>query len=119
MSKEVSKTGGAGWSIEQTIEQEGVSNNKPLPKQESPILAKEVPVEPQLVYTPPERVCIFTGEKATRQRFLNGKTIWLTEEAYEGHTTGEIVEQLNKVEAQWLENQKKPKAKPKKAKSAK
>ncbi len=42
--------------------------------------------------TPPdERVCVFTGEPATRSKFLNGQTIYLSDEAYNTHSSGEIV----------------------------
>lgn len=112
MNKEVTKTGGPGWSIEQTIENmtpNSATPTKPLSKAEPTILESDTPLEPKLNYTPPERVCIFTGERGDRQRFLNGKIVWLSDEAYEKYTTGEIVEQLNRMEKEWLKNLQSPK----------
>lgn len=109
MSKEVTRTGGDGWSIEQTIENM-TPRHDVQPKveygKEPAILETTTLNEPKLSYTPPEHICIFTGEVGNRQRFLNGKTIWLSDEAYEGHTTGEIVQQLNLKEQEWLKSLK-------------
>lgn len=43
------------------------------------------------------KVCIFCQQDATHMRFLNGVTIPLCKEDKESHTSGEIVEQYNKI----------------------
>lgn len=46
------------------------------------------------------RACIFCGENAETSRFINLQTIQLCTEDNRNHTTGEIVEQMNKTALQ-------------------
>lgn len=41
----------------------------------------------------PQRICIFCGEAANRTKYLDQQTIWICEDDYFSHTTGEIVAQ--------------------------
>lgn len=55
--------------------------------------------QPEQAQSEEPNVCVFCGEPATRQRYINQQTIRLCDADYDGHTTGEIVEQVNKVKA--------------------
>lgn len=66
----------------------------PVHNPEQETVAQVEASEPQLEADKPKRVCIFTGEPATRQRLINGQLVWLSEEMYNTKTTGEIVQHL-------------------------
>lgn len=56
---------------------------------EGGVAMQEKPVVSEL----PQRICIFCGEAASRTKYLEQRTIWLCNEDYYSHTTGEIVAQ--------------------------
>lgn len=41
--------------------------------------------------------CLFCGEEATRQRYVNQQIVVLCDKDYETHTTGELAEQIRKI----------------------
>lgn len=41
----------------------------------------------------PQRICVFCGEVATRTKYLDQQIVWICEDDYYSHTTGEVVAQ--------------------------
>lgn len=65
----------------------------PLDIVEMPKEAVEDPKQSETVSSD-RKVCIFTGEPATHEKFLQGVTIGLSDESYRAKTTGQIVAQM-------------------------
>lgn len=56
---------------------------------------------------PKGKTCIFTGEPATRTKYVNGWTIYLSEESFRKYTTGEKYAKLREVLQQEEEEKEK------------
>lgn len=70
--------------VEEVQTVDGVVPNQPTLRQE------EAPVV--------EKICIFCGQNGDASKFVNLQTAYLCEEDYLSKTTGEVVEQLRKLQ---------------------
>ena len=82
-----------GYSMTEEIVTLG---NKPQEVTQSKQAPQESTIK-ELEYTPEPRICIFTGEQGTHQRLVNGQIVWLSESMHNIKTTGEIAEQLRRL----------------------
>lgn len=47
--------------------------------------------------SPQSKICIFCKKESSRTKFINLETVYLCDEDYESHTTGEIAEQMRTI----------------------